>query len=131
MNTTQDIALLIAGLLFLVILLLIVLLIRTRNRGLPQPLLIEEEEDTIAALPPVIVRRASWEPQHWLNGPIRSGMPGMPDRRISRYPLVDLRRRINGLVPTPILNIPPAPPGPILFAAPNGATIGRGPLHYR
>lgn len=119
MNTTQNIALLVAGLLFLIALLLIAILIRIRRRGPEMPLLIEEEESTTAALPPVIVRRAPWEPMHWLG-----------DKRISRYPLVDLRRRIDGLVPTPILNIPPAPPGPIAFGAPNGAVIGRGPQHY-
>ena len=126
MNISQETALLIAGLLILIILLLIAILIRTRRRG-PEimPLLIDEEEDTTTALPPVIVRRGPWEPLHWLDGPFRSG------QRISRYPLVDLRRRINGLQPVPILNIPPPPPGPIAFAAPNGATIGRGPRHYR
>ena len=127
MNSTQNIALLVAGLLFLIALLLIAILIRTRRRGPEMPLLIEEEEDTTAALPPVIVRRAPWEPIHWLNDPV------LGERRISRYPLVDLRRRIDSLVPTPILNIQTtshAPPGPIAFGAPNGAAIGRGPRHY-
>ena len=124
MNISQETALLIAGLLILIILLLIAILIRTRRRGPEMPILLEEEEDTMAALPPVIVRRQSWEPQHWFNAPIGASRP------ISRYPLVDLRRRIDKLVPTPILNIPPAPPRPIAFAAPNGATIGRGPRYY-
>lgn len=128
MNISQETALLIAGLLILLILLLIAILIRTRRRGPEMPLLLEEEEDVTAALPPVIVRR-QFEPQHWLNGPIGN-------YRISRYPLVDLRRRIDSLVPTPILNIQttshaPAPPGPVLFSAPNGATIGRGPRYYK
>ena len=108
-------ALLMACLLFLIALLLIAILIRTRARGLPAPLLLEEDEDTVAALPPVIVRRAPWI--------------GLDEPRISKYPLIDLRRRINGL--TPMLNIPPAPLGPIAFSAPNGAHIGRGPHFYK
>jgi hypothetical protein len=122
MNISQEMALLMAGLLFLIIILLIAILIRTRRLGPEMPLLVEEEEDTTAALPPIIVRRAPWI--------------GLDEPRISRYPLVDLRRRINGLLPTPILNIQttshdPPPPGPIMFGEPNGATIGRGPRYYK